>query len=173
MGLAPGAREPLLPRLQEAFGDRIVASHSQCGDETILIERDGMLEVFQQLRDRPEFAFNCLADETAVDYLGKTPRFELICNLHSLTHGHRLRVKVGVPEEDPIVSSLVPLWKSANWLEREVWDMYGIRFSGHPDLRRVLLYEEFVGHPLRTDYPVNKRQPLVPERDPIKNDWKF
>ncbi len=173
MELTQGSREPLLPRLQEAFGARILASHSECGDETIVVERDGMLEVFQQLRDRPEFAFNFLMDVTAADYLGKTPRFELVCHLYSLAHGHRLRVKVGVPEEDPIVSSLTPVWRSANWLEREVWDMFGIRFSGHPDLRRILLYEEFVGHPLRKDYPVNKRQPLVPERDPIKNDWKF
>src|SRR5206468_1510138 len=112
-------------------------------------------------------------DETAVDYLGQTPRFEVVCHLVSLTHGRRLRVKIQVPEEDPVVPSLVPLWKSANWMEREVWDMYGIRFSGHPDLRRILMYEEFVGHPLRKDYPVNKRQPLVPERDPIQQDWKF
>jgi len=71
------------------------------------------------------------------------------------------------------VYSVVPLWKAANWLEREAWDMFGIRFTGHPDLRRILLYEQFVGHPLRKDYPVLKRQPIEPERDPIKNDWKF
>jgi NADH-quinone oxidoreductase subunit C len=169
MGLA---RPPLLPRLHETFGDRILSSHDQCGDETIVLRREDLLDVMQQLRDRPEFAFNFLMDETAVDYFGQPQRFELVCHLVSLTHGHRLRVKVGVPEDDPVVPSLVPLWKSANWLEREVWDMFGIRFSGHPDLRRILLYPQFVCHPLRKDYPVDKRQPIIPERDPVTQDWK-
>jgi len=111
-------------------------------------------------------------DLSAVDYLGQEPRFELVAHLYSLTHNHRLRVKTRVPETDPAVSSLTGLWKAANWLEREVWDMFGIRFSGHPDLRRILLYEGFVGHPLRKDYPVNRRQPLVPERDPIEQPWR-
>lgn len=165
--------EALLPRLQVAFGDRILASHSDHGDETIVINRDHALEVFGALRDQSEFAFNFLMDVTAADFLGKTPRFEVVYHLMSLANHVRLRVKIGVPEEDPVTASLTPLWKSANWLEREVWDMFGIRFAGHPDLRRILMYEEFVGHPLRKDYPVNKRQPLVPERDPITQDWKF
>jgi NADH-quinone oxidoreductase subunit C len=75
-----------------------------------------------------------------------------------------LRVKVPVAEEDPVVDSLTELWKGADWLEREVWDMFGIRFRGHPDLRRILLYEQFEGFPLRKDYPVNQRQPLIEER---------
>ena len=97
-----------------------------------------------------------------------TPRFEVVYQLNSLAQHHRLRVKVPVPERRPEhrrASS--PLWKSALWAEREVWDLFGIRFVGHPDLRRILMYPEFEGHPLRKDYPVNKRQPLVPERDPI------
>ena len=125
------------------------------------------------LRDRPELAFNFLIDVTAVDYLGRSPRFEVVYQLFSLPHNHRLRVKIRLAEEDPWVHSLADLWKSANWLEREVWDMFGIRFTGHPDLRRILMYEEFVGHPLRKDYPVGKRQPLTEERDPIARDWKF
>ncbi|HVN87859.1 MAG TPA: NADH-quinone oxidoreductase subunit C [Candidatus Binatia bacterium] len=168
-----GLIAPLVPRLQEIFAERIVASHSDCGDETIVIRRDDALDTFRALRDRPEFAFEFLMDETCVDRLGETPRFEVVCHLASLTHGHRLRVKVGIPEEDPVMPSLVPVWKSANWLEREAWDMFGIRFDGHPDLRRILLYDSFVGHPLRKDYPVNKRQPIVSERDPIATDWKF
>ncbi|MBI4518942.1 MAG: NADH-quinone oxidoreductase subunit C [Deltaproteobacteria bacterium] len=166
------SRASLLPRLQELFGDKLLSAHDQCGDDTIVVGRDHMIEVLRQLRERPEFAFDLLADETAADYLGVSPRFELVCHLYSLSHNRRLRVKVPVPEDDPVVPSLVPLWKSANWLEREVWDMFGIRFSGHPDLRRILLYEQFVGHPLRKDYPVNQRQPLVPERDPVNQDWK-
>jgi len=101
-----------------------------------------------------------------VDYLDKrTPRFEVVYHLYSLSKNHRLRVKIPVAGEDPVVDSLTPLWKGANWLEREVWDMFGIRFRGHPDLRRILLYEQFEGYPLRKDYPVNYRQPLVKERE--------
>ena len=105
-----------------------------------------------------------MSNETGVDYLGfpgrsVKERFEVVYHLYSLKAGHRLRVKVPVPQEDPTVDSLVPLWKGANWLEREVWDMFGIRFHGHPDLRRVLLYEEFEGHPLRKDYPLGYEEP--------------
>ena len=170
MGLTP---DELLARLKEAFGERILDSHHHCGDVTVIIARDDALEILRRLRDEPAFAFNFLMDVTAVDYLGQQPRFEVVYHLYSLTHNFRTRAKIRVPEADPWVHSLVPLWKAANWLEREVWDMFGIRFLGHPDLRRILLYEEFVGHPLRKDYPVDKRQPLVPERDPIETGWKF
>jgi NADH-quinone oxidoreductase subunit C len=163
----------LVAAVRRAFGDRICDSHENCGDATVVVRRDDAPAILGELRDRAEFAFNFLIDVTAVDYLGKTPRFEVVYHLFSLPKNHRLRVKIGVPEDDPWVHSLVPLWKAANWLEREVWDMFGIRFVGHPDLRRILMYEEFVGHPLRKDYPVAKRQPLVEERDPIEHDWKF
>jgi NADH-quinone oxidoreductase subunit C len=88
-------------------------------------------------------------------------RFVVVYHFFSLALKHRLRVEVPVDEDDPEVESLAPLWAAADWLEREVWDMFGIRFRGHPHLTRILLYEEFVGHPLRKDYPVNKRQPLI------------
>jgi len=104
--------------------------------------------------------------------LDRSRRFEVVTHLHSLSNNHRLRVKIRVPEDEPWVHSLVPIWKGANWVERECWDMFGIRFVGHPDLRRILMYEEFVGHPLRKDYPVEKRQPLTEERDPIEVGWK-
>ena len=90
-----------------------------------------------------------------------TERFVVVYHFFSLEHKHRLRLVVPVAEAEPEVDSLVSLWAAANWLEREVWDMYGIRFRGHPDLKRILMYEEFEGHPLRKDYPVNKRQPLI------------
>jgi NADH-quinone oxidoreductase subunit C len=123
-------------------------------------------EIFRLLKEDPQLDFNFLADLTAVDYLDKrTPRFEVVYHLYSLSKNHRLRVKIPVAGEDPVVDSLTPLWKGANWLEREVWDMFGIRFRGHPDLRRILLYEQFEGYPLRKDYPVNYRQPLVKERE--------
>ncbi|MBI4437058.1 MAG: NADH-quinone oxidoreductase subunit C [Candidatus Omnitrophica bacterium] len=92
---------------------------------------------------------------------GAQTRFEVIYHFYSLSKNHRLRLKVPVEEKSPEVASLTSLWASADWFEREVWDMYGIVFKGHPNLKRILLYEEFIGHPLRKDYPVNKRQPLI------------
>ena len=88
-------------------------------------------------------------------------RFAVVYHFYSLKHKHRVRVVVPVEEAEAELDSLASLWAGANWLEREVWDMFGIRFQGHPDLKRILMYEEFEGHPLRKDYPVNKRQPLI------------
>ncbi len=88
-------------------------------------------------------------------------RFEVVYHLYSSVHNHRLRVKVPLPSADPVVGSVTGLWAAADWFERETWDMYGIHFDGHPDLRRILMYEEFKGHPLRKDYPIYKRQPLM------------
>ncbi len=88
-------------------------------------------------------------------------RFAVLYHFFSLEHKHRLRLVVPVAEDDAELDSLTSLWAGADWLEREVWDMFGIRFGGHPDLKRILMYEEFEGHPLRKDYPVNKRQPLI------------
>ncbi len=94
-------------------------------------------------------------------HAGEDQRFEVVYHFYSILHRHRVRLKVAVMEDDATVPSLTALWPSANWYEREVWDMFGIRFSGHPDLKRILMYEGFEGHPLRKDYPVNKRQPLI------------
>ena len=120
-------------------------------------------------REAPELAFEMLMDLTAVDYSrypGREdgPRFEVVYHLYSLTHNHRVRIKVPVGEDDPVVPSATRLWPIADWMEREVWDMFGIRFAGHPNLRRLLLYDSFVGHPLRKDYPINRRQPLIGPR---------
>jgi NADH-quinone oxidoreductase subunit C len=92
---------------------------------------------------------------------GKRWRFEVVYHLYSIPKRHRLRVKVALPRLNPMMPSVTPVWRAANWYEREVWDMFGICFEGHPDLKRLLLYEEFTGHPLRKDYPYNKRQPLI------------
>jgi NADH-quinone oxidoreductase subunit C len=88
-------------------------------------------------------------------------RFAVVYHFFSMTLKHRLRVEVLLQDDEPEVDSVTPLWAVADWLEREVWDMFGIRFRGHPNLKRILLYEEFVGHPLRKDYPVDRRQPLI------------
>ena len=165
------AETGLIAKVEIAFPGKITESYSQHGNETIVIQREDALAIFSALRDDPQFAFDLLVDLTAVDFLGQEPRFEVVYHLHSMRLNHRLRVKVRVTEDDAVVPSLSSLWKAANWLEREVWDLFGIRFTDHPDLRRILMYEEFRGHPLRKDYPVAKRQPLVPERDPINNPW--
>jgi len=152
--------------LQERFGGAIVDTHDQHGDHTVVATREAVVALLRHCRDTPALAFDMLTDLTAVDYAkfpGREdgPRFEVVYHLYSLRHNHRLRVKVRVEEDDAVVATAVPLWPIANWLEREVWDMFGVRFDGHPDLRRLLLYEEFVGHPLRKDYPINRRQPLI------------
>jgi len=113
MGLSAGE---LLARLREVFGERIIDTHEHCGDATAVIGRDDALVIFETLRDRPDFAFSMLVDVTAVDYLGETPRFEVVYHLHSLSLNHRLRVKIRVPEDEPWVHSLVGLWKAANWV---------------------------------------------------------
>jgi len=159
----------LLDQLKERFGADILAAESARGEETISVARERTPEVLRALRDEPAFAFNFLADLTAVDWPARTPRFDVVYHLHSIKLGHRLRVKVRAGEPDPSVASVTALWKSADWLERECYDMFGIRFEGHPDLRRILMYDSFEGHPLRKDYPVNRRQPMVPETDPILN----
>jgi NADH-quinone oxidoreductase subunit C len=159
------AEPPVLTRLRERFPDAIVATHAYRGDATAEIAPATLLDVCTFLRDDPVLAFDLLADVTAVDYIGTTPRFELVYHLRSIAQGHRVRVKTRVPEESPRIASLTSVWRGANWLERETYDMYGILFDGHPDLRRIYLYEEFQGHPLRKDYPKEKRQPLVTARD--------
>lgn len=161
----------LIDILRARFTDEIVDAHDRLGDETIVVGRESLLEICHALRDDPELAFDFLADLTAVDYLGRVPRFEVVMHFLSSSKGHRLRLKVPVEEPDGSLPSLSGLWKSADWLEREAYDMLGIRFDGHPDLRRILMYPEFEGHPLRKDYPHTRRQPLVPERDPVENPW--
>jgi NADH-quinone oxidoreductase subunit C len=125
------------------------------------VDPDRLVEVMRFLRDTPELEFEMLTDLTCVDYLGDALRFEMVYHLYSVSRKHRLRIKARVGEPDPHIATLCELWASANWMEREVWDLYGVRFDGHPDLRRILLYDEFEGHPLRKDYPKERRQPLV------------
>ena len=156
----------LLDEVRARFGGAVLESHDHRGDHTVVIERSSLREVLAFCRDAGALAFDVLMDLTAVDYSkfpGREdgPRFEVVYHLYSLAHNHRLRVKVRVDEDEPVVPTAVPLWPIANWFEREVWDMFGIGFEGHPDLRRLLMYEEFVGHPLRKDYPINRRQPLI------------
>jgi NADH-quinone oxidoreductase subunit C len=152
---------PALRRLLDALPKAVLDTDAQHGDATALVERAQILDVLGLLRDDAALEFDMLTDLTAVDYLPRTPRFEVVYHLFSSRRSHRVRIKAPVPAEQAEIASAVDLFPSANWMEREVWDLYGIRFEGHPDLRRILLYEEFEGHPLRKDYPKERRQPLV------------
>ena len=150
-------------KLKEKFPDAVTETHAHRGDETAVLRRESVLEVVDFLKREREFDMNVLMDLTAVDGLGmKTkPRFEVVYHFYSLSKNHRLRLKVRVEENDAVMPTLAGRWPIADWFEREVWDMFGIRFEDHPNLKRILMYEEFVGHPLRKDYPYNKRQPLI------------
>jgi len=169
------AVDEVLGKVKALLGADVLDTHDHRGDATVLVPVARVRECLQRLRDDPALAFNLLVDLTCVDYLGREPRFELVYHLASLdlspgTSGfskirHRLRVKAGIPSERVEADSVVALWDAANWYEREVWDLYGVQFRGHPDLRRILLYDEFEGHPLRKDYPKERRQPLVGPRN--------
>jgi len=161
----------VLDALVKKFGDAIEPT-SQHGDEIAYVAREKLHEVGLFLRDDPAMLFDSPVFVTCVDLLDlpkvdldKTPRFEVAFQLRSFKHRHRIRLKVRVPENDVRVASLADLWPAFDWQERETFDMYGIRFENHPDLRRIYLYEEFVGYPLRRDYPKEKRQPLVRRKD--------
>jgi NADH-quinone oxidoreductase subunit C len=150
-----------LQRLLEGLPDAVLETHARLGDATARVDASRITEVASLLRDDPELAFEMLTDLTCVDYLGEEPRFEVVYHFYSVAKNHRVRVKARVSEASARIDSLAQLYASANWMEREVWDLYGVHFSGHPDLRRILLYDEFEGHPLRKDYAKEKRQPLV------------
>jgi NADH-quinone oxidoreductase subunit C len=158
------APEQLIESIRQKFPNVVTASEVNAGFATVYAKKQGIKGLCASLKSDSALGFNILMDLFAVDYSQwdeKEARFEVVYNLYSLKHAHRLFVKVAVAEEDPTVDSVVSVWPAANWFERETWDMMGIRFSGHPDLRRILMYEGFEGHALRKDYPFNKRQPLV------------
>ncbi len=160
--------------IKDKFKEYFIHHHSFRGDTTIVVNKKVIKDVIKMLKEEPELKFDMLLDLTAVDYLEfpqiiHNSRFEVVYHLRSSTNGARLRIKVPVSEEDCSIDSITSLFKIADWLEREVWDMFGIVFNGHPNLKRILLYEEFKGHPLRKDYPYNKEQPLFKPRDRSKD----
>jgi NADH-quinone oxidoreductase subunit C len=159
----------ILECLEQQFGKSVVLeTHSACGDDTAVVLASHWFEVASFLRNNDACAMDMLIDLCGADYPNRSPRLELVVHLRSSRHGHRLRLKTRIGDEDcnnASVHSLVALWQGANWFERETFDMFGIKFEQHPDLRRIFLYEEFEGHPLRKDYPAAKTQPLVPYRE--------
>jgi NADH-quinone oxidoreductase subunit C len=160
----------ILDRLNQAFtSGEIVETGSQHGNEWARIRPDAWAKVARFLKEDAATDLDMFIDLTCVDRFGREPRFDVVAFLYSVKKKHRVRLYAGVPEEDPTLDTLVPMWLGADWFEREAFDLYGVRFKGHPDLRRILMYPEFVGHPLRKDYPKEKRQPLV-RREPGKVD---
>jgi NADH-quinone oxidoreductase subunit C len=160
----------VLEKLVGRFGADILETHSDFGDDTALVSPERWRIVGEYLRDDPALDFDMLVDLCGVDYpeRGATgARLEVVLHLYSIGRRHRVRIKTRVGDEEmegAELESLTSVWSGANWFEREVYDMSGVTFRGHPDLRRILMYPEFVGHPLLKDYPASKTQPLVPYR---------
>jgi NADH-quinone oxidoreductase subunit C len=138
-------------------GGRLERASSVDLQPTIYVSRDDLPTVTRALRDNPDAGFGFLAELTAIDWLPREPRFEVVYILVSIEHRLRLRVKVRLPGDDPRLPTVSDVWPAANWLEREVWDMFGIAFDGHPDPRRLLMPEDWEGYPLRKDYPIQIR----------------
>ena len=174
----------VLEALKARFGAVVLETTSAYGDDVAVVKREGLREVASFLKSDPAMAMNYPCYCTCVDYLGmelltvspttplavpsipavlpeEAPRFAMVYELRSITHRHRIRLKVPLREDDLKVPTLSDLWPAFNWLERETFDMYGVAFEGHPDLRRIYMYDEFIGYPLRKDYPKERRQPLV------------
>lgn len=141
----------VVQKLREKFGDDILSISEFRDEVTVRVKKPAWTNVHQFLRDDPDSAFNLMIDETAADYPLRDERFDIIVHHYSIDKKHRIRVKTSTSETIP---SLYPLWQTANWLERETYDLFGVIFEGHPDLRRILLTDDWEGYPLRKDYPV-------------------
>ena len=162
----------VLEKLKARFGAAILETHSDFGDDTAVVDPASWKAVCAFLREDADLDFDMPVDMCGVDYperarTGGLPRMEVVVHLYSVSKAHRVRVKARVGDEDMSgaeIDSITSIWPGMNWLEREVFDMSGVRFRGHPDLRRILMYPEFEGHPLQRTYPAQKTQPLVPYR---------
>ena len=160
----------ILDKLRAKFGEDVLETHAQHGDDTALVAPGRWKEICEFLRNDPALDMNLFIDMCGVDYpsRGETgQRLEVVLHLYSINKRHRLRLKTRVGDAEmkgAELDSVCDVWSGANWFEREVYDMSGVTFRGHPDLRRILMYPEFVGHPLLKDYPAQKTQPLVEYR---------
>jgi NADH-quinone oxidoreductase subunit C len=156
-----------LTALQQALPGAVRQLSYWVGDWTVIVDRARLLDVSQYLREAADASFDFCSDVTATDWPPRPERFDVIICLYSTTLRHRVRVKVRVAEHE-LVPSVSGIWPAANWLEREVFDMFGVRFDGHPDLRRILMPEDWQGHPQRKDYPLEGPGEILME-DPL--DW--
>jgi NADH-quinone oxidoreductase subunit C len=167
----------LIDLVSQNFGDHVLDSHSRLGNDTVIIAREGLVDIVEFLRNDERAKMNLLRDVTAVDYLHREPRFEVVYVLYSIEHKQMLVLRVPLEEDDVKCPSIAAFYPVAGWLEREAYDMYGVEFTDHPDLRRVLLYEEFEGYPLRKDYHTQASQPrtelLRRERDAVEEFTEY
>jgi NADH-quinone oxidoreductase subunit C len=149
--------EPLeiASQIQAAFPEEVKGINEFRGQVSVTVKKERIKDLMSRLWAAPEYYFDFLEDLCGADYLGKKePRFEVVYNLHSMRHRHKIRIKAEVPESDCFIDSVTTIWAGANWHERECYDLFGIRFIGHPDHRRILMPEDWEGHPLRKDYPL-------------------
>jgi NADH-quinone oxidoreductase subunit C len=140
--------------LRERFGAAIEAVVEFRGETTVVVASSAIVDVLRYLKETPALGFNFLANLTAFDDWPVEPRFNVVYQLRNLAQVSHLRLKVRVPGDDPVLPTVTGVFRSANWQERELWDMFGLKFTGHPDLRRILMPEDWQGHPLRKDYPL-------------------
>tara|TARA_R110002095_G_scaffold126453_4_gene109567 strand:- start:2000 stop:2629 length:630 start_codon:yes stop_codon:yes gene_type:complete len=145
--------EQVYTKLKKQFCECILDVKREGFEMSVVVEREKIVDVLSYLRDQKDFAFKQLTDICGVDYLEREERFEVVYHLLSYKYNLRLRLKVSV-DEDSFVPSISKVYSAANWYEREIWDLYGIKFEGHPDLRRLLTDYDFDGHPLRKDFPL-------------------
>lgn len=150
----------ILESLKKEFGEAVDSIDSKDGLDCFVVESKKIIDVLKFLKENPECPFDLFLDLCGVDYLGSEPRFEVVYHLYSLSKKKRIRLRVRVFGEPPSLPSALSVYPIADWFEREAWDMFGIRFEGHPNLKRLLMWEGFEGHPLRKDYPIGKRQPI-------------
>jgi NADH-quinone oxidoreductase subunit C len=158
---------PVTEKLKARFVDAVQEIVEAHGELTVIVSRAPIVEICQFLKDDPDLRFDMLMDMAGVDYLGREPRFEVVYHLYSIPHNSRLRLKVRVPEGDLVVPTVSSVWSTANWHEREAFDMLGIEFADHPDLRRIYMPDDYPGHPLRKDFPILGPDVEVNPRDDV------
>jgi NADH-quinone oxidoreductase subunit C len=156
--------ETLIDAIRARLGPAVESVADSFGDPVLIVRAEDLPEAMAVLRAAP-FDYAVLLDLTCVDFAAAEKRFELVYHLYSLSRNVRLRLKASVASDAPAIGTLTGLWKNAEWLEREVFDLFGVRFEGHPYLRRLLTYEGFEGHPLRKSYPLRLAQPRIPLKD--------
>jgi NADH-quinone oxidoreductase subunit C len=154
-------------KLNEHFAGAVQEVSEAHGELTLVVSREQIVGICRFLKDAPDLRYDLLLDMAAVDYLGRQPRFEVVYHLYSIPHNSRLRLKVRLPESDLVIPSVTSVWSTANWHEREAFDMLGVRFSDHPDLRRIYMPDDYPGHPLRKDFPILGPEVEINPRDNV------
>lgn len=153
--------EAIATLVKTSFPEAIIDSKIFRNELTLAVKREYITEIAKFLKENKELNFNFLSDLCGVDRVETHGVFEVVYHLYSISQNHRVRLKVSIPSSNPTILTVTGVWSTANWHERETYDMFGITFDGHPDLRKILTPDDFQGHPLRKDYPVDGRQPAT------------